>query len=75
MGNLEKVSARQELTLERIKAVDKVVESLFQLIKDLTGDGVTETAAAKLLAKQDELDAALEKVPTDDEDETPPPTT
>jgi len=70
MGKLEEVLARQELTLERVKAIDTVVEGLFQLIKDLTGDGVTEAAAALLLAKQDEIDAALAKVETDDE-ETP----
>lgn len=70
---LAEVLQRQELTLNKVKAVDAIVEALFQQIKDLTGDGVTEAAAALLLAKQDEIDAALGKVETDD-DETPPTT-
>lgn len=71
---LADVLQRQELTLQKVKAVDAIVEALFQQIKDLTGDGVTEAAAALLLAKQDEIDAALGKVETDDEPETPPTT-
>lgn len=70
MGRLEDVLARQQLTLDKVQAIDLVVEGLFQLIKDLTGDGITEDAAAKLLAKEDEIDAALGKVETDDEPTT-----
>ena len=66
MGFLEDITARQEATLTAVKAVDTVVEALFDKIKELTGNGVSAEAAAILLAKQDEIDAAVAAVGTDD---------
>lgn len=73
MAILDDIVARQDATIAAIKEVDAVVEALFDQIKELTGNGITPDAAAKLLAKEDEIDAAVAKVATDDEDA--PPTT
>lgn len=66
MTELEKVTARQMATLAAIKEVDGKVEALFDKIKELTGNGVSEEASAILLAQQDEIDAELAKVTSDD---------
>lgn len=67
MGKLEDIVARQNATLEAVQAVDAIVEDLFDQIKALTGDGITAEAAAVLLAKEDEIDAAVAKIASDDE--------
>jgi len=69
MGKLEGIIARQNATLEAIKVVDDIVEGMFDDIKELTGNGITEEAAVKLLANEDKIDAAVAKIVSDDEPE------
>ena len=76
IAKLEDITNRQDATLEAVKAVDAAVESLFDEIKKLQNQGeISDSVAAVLLAKQDEIDAAIAKVATDEpvaEPETPP---
>lgn len=74
MGNLEDLEAKIDGLTEQAKQANETVEGLYKLISELTNNGISPEAAARLTAKLDTLKEELSKVPTDepDEEELPP---
>lgn len=66
MGLLDDLLAKMDEVKAEVAAADSAVEALFDQVKQLTGDGITQEAADKLNAKLDEVRAAVAKVATDD---------
>lgn len=67
MGKLEEVEAKLDAVKTNVEAVDVAVEALYEQIKQLTGNGISDAAAERLNTKIAEIEAAVAKVGTDDE--------
>lgn len=73
MDSLDDVKQEIADLKAQVLEVDTAVEGLHDQIKQLTGDGITPEAAQSLLTQLAEVKSALDKVPTDDEADAPPP--